>query len=284
MFINGDLPKDDKYPLSCVYWIHTLEMTNPKTQGYVGVSSRGYKRRFDEHKQAAVQGGTLPIHKAIRKYKESILIDELIVASPEFCLLVEAALRPTAQMGGMIWNVGSGGEATQIGFKHSDETRKKISDANQGKVLSSETKEKMSKSRLGWKASDKTKMRMIEVRTGKKASDETKQKMSKAQIGNTRALGYKHSQEAKDKISATASITTSKWLNPRASSVWSICLQLYDKFKQNSRNCDVAREFKVPESNVRNMYKRFRNGWNPNEDQEYLSWLEEKKGKQCHMN
>jgi len=84
-----------------------------------------------------------------------------------------------------------------LGRKHSEETKRKISAAQKGKKISEETLEKM----RGRKQSFETRKKISDAQKGekhhnygKKASDETKLKMSLSQKGR------KHSEETKRKI------------------------------------------------------------------------------------
>ena len=63
----------------------------------------------------------------------------------------------------------------------SEEGRRKISEANKGKVVSEETKEKLSKALKGRQFSEETIKKMSEARKGKKMSDEFKRQRSIAQ-------------------------------------------------------------------------------------------------------
>lgn len=97
----------------------------------------------------------------------------------------------------------------------SEETRKKISTAMKGKKLSEETKAKLreinkgNKYNLGHKCSEETKRKISEATKGKKRkplSDERKKQISqrfignKYGVGNKNALGYRFSDEAKQKM------------------------------------------------------------------------------------
>ena len=63
--------------------------------------------------------------------------------------------------------------------KHNDITRKKISDAHKGKVVSDEVKKRMSLGQIGKKISEESKKKMSDSK--KKMSDETKNKIVQQQ-------------------------------------------------------------------------------------------------------
>lgn len=86
--------------------------------------------------------------------------------------------------------------------KHSEEAKKKISEAEKGKKKhSEESKRKISETKkgnnyaLGCHRSEETRKKLSESHKGKKLSDETKKKMSESRKGK------KHSEEAKRKMS-----------------------------------------------------------------------------------
>ena len=86
-----------------------------------------------------------------------------------------------------IYNINMNADGSQLGMKHSDETKKKMSDARKGMKRSDESKKKMSDAHKGMKHSDESKKKMSEW----KRSDETKKKMSE----------WKRSDESKKKMS-----------------------------------------------------------------------------------
>jgi len=98
---------------------------------------------------------------------------------------------------------------------HSEETRKKMSEAAKGRKLDDETKLKISAANLGKTRSEETKAKIKEVRKLQTFSEETRRKMSEARTGTTRSeeairktaeanRGRKRSEETRRKISEAA--------------------------------------------------------------------------------
>lgn len=95
------------------------------------------------------------------------------------------------------------------GTHHSEEHRKKISEANKGRVFSEETRKKIGDAQRGEKShmygkhlSLETKRKMSESRKGKTLSEETRQKMSERQKGEKGYwYGKQRSEDTRMKMS-----------------------------------------------------------------------------------
>ena len=92
--------------------------------------------------------------------------------------------------------------------RHSEETRRKMSETLKGKKshlygkhLSEEHKKKISDANKGKKRSEEQKKQISDVHKGKKLSEDTRRKMSKARKGEKNHFyGKHHSEEAKKKM------------------------------------------------------------------------------------
>jgi hypothetical protein len=109
---------------------------------------------------------------------------------------------------GILHNKTDGGEGTS-GFIHSEEHKRKVSEAIKGKTISKETKRKMSEVKKGKNHSEETKKKLSEANKGennpnygKSRSEETKRKISEANKGeNSPFYGKSRSEETKGKMS-----------------------------------------------------------------------------------
>jgi uncharacterized low-complexity protein len=104
----------------------------------------------------------------------------------------------------------SGKNNPNFGRRHSDEARRKMSDAAKrrvqqsmsGKTLSKETKQKISEAHKGKTLSDESKQKISEAGKGRTHSDETKQKISEGKVGEKNPMyGKPVSDDHRQKIS-----------------------------------------------------------------------------------
>lgn len=101
------------------------------TQGYVGVS-KNVSKRFEAHKN---RPSNIHLQRAIKKYGWDLLVKKvLLIADEAYCLMIEAKLRASNQIG---WNVtfGGGMPPSALGKKfgpRSDETKAKLSESKKG--------------------------------------------------------------------------------------------------------------------------------------------------------
>ena len=101
-----------------LYWIHLSEHIDPKTDGYIGATSR-FERRLKEHRLK-----NSPIKHIVDKFGWDNLIIEVLKIDDdkEFILGLEKKLRPSPNIG---WNKTKGGGKPPCASEWSDTTRAK---------------------------------------------------------------------------------------------------------------------------------------------------------------
>jgi len=231
-----------------VYWIHLPEHTDMTSQGYIGITSTRLERRWEQHKQSAASGSNRPIGNAIRKHGESLLYSCVLVASLDYCLFVENALRVSPNTG---WNLAVGGDKPPMqGREHSEETKRKISLAGTGRKASDETLKKMSKSS-----------------SGRKHKEETKELLSLLAIA--RGIPTVAIEAARIK-----NASLHPWQKPNASvEVWKIADLVYGTVLENPAYGirTLGRLFGIDYSKFQVILRNIRSGWNPSSDPLWLA-------------
>ncbi len=166
---------------------------------YVGKTSKTTAARWQEHINESGRKSNRHLYNAIRKYGISAFtIREIDTAQTEaeanalenayICLY----MTDDSTLG---YNLTLGGDGV-LGWKHTDETKRKISQSLIGNKYS-----------LGHHPSEATRQKLRETRRGrqpalgKTPTEETRCKLSQALMGNQNGLGYRHSDEARLKIS-----------------------------------------------------------------------------------
>lgn len=156
-------------------------------KAYVGQTVFSLENRRDRHiREALNRKDNCYFHRAIRKYgiekfDWEILQERDTIEDLNRLEMYYIGLYDTFEKG---YNLTLGGKGS-IGFKHTKESRKKMSEV-----------------RIGMKPSEGAKKKISESLIGRKFSEETKRKMSKAQSGKKHPMyGKKHTEESKLKMS-----------------------------------------------------------------------------------
>jgi len=153
---------------------------------YIGQTILKFKRRKQIHENCK-QGWYF--NRAIRKYGKNNFewgILEHCDSKEELDEMEFHYIKQYNTFGKNGYNLTYGGDGV-IGYKHSEENKKKISNSNKGRIISIETRERMSEAQKNRSViSDETRMKMSLNRKGKKLTEEHKEKIRQAHIGKIR--------------------------------------------------------------------------------------------------
>ena len=161
--------------------------TSPSGKSYIGQTVSSLFKRKNRHYAFATRKGSSGYHhkiaRAIRKYGDNIKWVVLCYDIPINQLSsVERWCIATYDTFNEGYNSTRGGEGTS-GFKHSEETRKKISESLKGHGHTKESREKMSKSHKRKKLSAEHRRKIGEAGKGRVDSKEAREKRSKTNSG-----------------------------------------------------------------------------------------------------
>lgn len=164
---------------------------------YVGITNN-FERRMDRHEKDARYGSTLPIHRAMRKYNHETEIVFESECYDDVLKYERIIIQNFKDLGDELYNLTDGGKG-RLGLQHSEETKKKLREANLGeknpmwgKHLSEETKQKLREALSGDKSYLYGKTIPNEIR--KKISEANKGKL----VGEKNPMyGKTHTDEVK---------------------------------------------------------------------------------------
>jgi len=187
------------FPCSCIYQIRNL--VNGKI--YVG-SATVVEKRLAAHKRMLVRGKhhSVKLQRSWDKHGESVFDFRVVegVADEQMLLQREQVWLDITNAAIDGYNI-SKTAGSLLGFKHSQETKKRMSDAKKGVKKSPEHVAKYAEAMRGRKMTDEQKQKMRDAKIGKKRmphSAETKAKMSASK------KGIKPSELSRAKMSASA--------------------------------------------------------------------------------
>ncbi len=174
------------------------EITN-KINGnrYVG-SSVDLERRFKQHRSLLKREGHCNVHlqRAWNKYDEaSFEFSVIFYCAPEMCVAFEQRAIDAINPEYNFCKVAG----SNLGTKHTDEARVKMSVANKGRVVSSEARANMGAAQKGRKHSEETLAKMSLSQRGRKCKPFTEEHRKNLSAART---GSKHSAETIAKMSA----------------------------------------------------------------------------------
>jgi len=229
--------------MAILYWIHSPDHTNPKTQGYIGVTTRSLNKRMSGHMHMLRKGCKNTLYNAMRKhpdFKVTILAED----DSEFCNLLEWAYRSKPNIA---WNICAGGESRNEGRKLSKEAVEKLRVINTGKKMSADAIQKSASKRTGRKVAEEHLARMRVI--------------GKAVMTFENPWEHPHSNKY----------------------CWSLALDIYAKFSKGEviGRRSVAKEFGITPDSAMKVVNKIKSGWNPSEDNCYSVWLDNYKEASC---
>lgn len=163
--------------------------SNQKEIRYVGITvHEDVKKRFTSHLEKTKSGVNRPVNDWIKKYDDIVIAK---VSSPltweDACMEEIALIAKLRLEGHRLLNMTKGGDGS-VGIKDSEETRKKKSLAQTGRIVSQETRDKISKANTGKKRSLEAKKKMSDKKFGRKLSKEHREKIANSNTGGKRTL------------------------------------------------------------------------------------------------
>lgn len=220
-----------------VYWIRKKEHTDIFTQGYVGVTSKTAQERFKEHLKCARVPSTVKtiLYKAINSVGlDNIVCETVCISELDYAFDLENKLRPTEMIG---WNQIIGGSAppSPLGRKFSEEHRNNMSKSSKG-VPASEAK------------------------------------LAHIQSIADRKKGKQRPEGATDKQLQTI-LNKGPWNNPAAKGTrqfWEKADIYYPYFLEGKGVVKTAKELGLVESNLVGIFRNFKSGWIPLNDDRWV--------------
>lgn len=186
--------------------------TSPNNKVYIGITCKDPKRRWQNGNGYST---SVKFYRAIQKYgweniKHEILFENLTKEQAEQKEIeLIAFYNSTDERFG--YNISSGGENHFAGYHHSEETKRKISNAQKGELnhmygkrwkMSEEGKEKIRQSRLGMVFTEEHKKNISKGKSGKNHQNygkhlslETRIKISKSNGGKPICVYDKNTKE-----------------------------------------------------------------------------------------
>lgn len=222
-----------------VYWIHSLTHTDMFSQGYIGVTTKTALERFNQHiKTARVPSSKKSIiHKVIKSYgAENLVVETVCICEEAYAYDLEFKLRPREFIG---WNqiVGGTKPPSNLGKKMPDSVKAKISLANSGPASPAKLEALLKNSKF--------------------------------------KIGYSRDESSRKKHSETLAANR-PWNNPAANKgFWVNAGKFYQDFVEGLTIVEVQAKYNLTRNSLKTIFKHFRLGWNPLEDDKWLKEFKE---------
>lgn len=171
-------------------------LTFPNGKKYIGITSKSLRRRLVTHASHARCGRDYCLQRAIRKYGiERVVAETLVVASDwdYLCDLEKRAVNSFATLSPGGYNISAGGEGV-TGIKKSPEQRAAMSERGKGK-------NKGNKFSLGYRHTAEAIKKISEAGRRRVLSAESRAKIGASKIGNKNCVGRRYTAEQRRKLS-----------------------------------------------------------------------------------
>ncbi|CAB4141321.1 grpIintron_endo, group I intron endonuclease [uncultured Caudovirales phage] len=183
-----------------IYTVYQIKnLINNKV--YIGITTKDPIDRWNQHLKKHFNKNFI-LYKAMRKYGPDNFHFSIIEQTNNLDHLKELESKYIQEYNSYCFTENSNGYNMTLGgkglfgYKHSNQTKKKLSEANKGKPLSEETKRKLSEANKGRTLSEEHKRKVSETLKGRTLSEEHKRNLSKAARGKQKI----HSEESKRKM------------------------------------------------------------------------------------
>lgn len=174
---------------------------------YIGITTCSIKKRWNEHKHSYLKNKkSTHLYSALKKYGHENFKIESIKKCYSYNQLYRSEIFFIKKFNSnnrlIGYNNSTGGEYSSKGMKHSEATKKKLSEIQKGKHYSPATEFGKGEKHFnyGRRLADCIKEKISKSNKGKKLSEETKEKLRKYKGENHWGYGRKLSEETKNKI------------------------------------------------------------------------------------
>lgn len=172
------------------YYIYAHYAKDSGTPFYIGVGTK--LRAYDCKKRSVIWKRYMKKHGLVIKILQENLNKETAMSTEKQLIKEYGRINNGT---GVLVNLTDGGEGT-YGIIRSEETRKKLSEAQKKNTHSEETKDKLRKINTGKTHSEETKLKISKAMTGKTHTKETREKMRKLLTG--RVMTEEHRRNHKE--------------------------------------------------------------------------------------